>query len=312
VLAGGPVWRLLVDHRAPGRARALPLRFLAAVHRLVLDGRAPVLAVHYPSAGGEVRPDAVWQAFVAVVGEQRAVLDDLVRRPCQTNEVGRCAGLIGGFLRVAAETGLPLRVLEVGASAGLSLRWDAFRYGGGGASWGPPDSPVSLEGLWVQAPAHLDAAVAVVERRGCDPEPLDPTSAEGRLALSASLWADQTERFARLRGAIEVARAVPARVERASVDAWLPDVLAAPRRGRVAVVYHSVVQEYLGAAVRRRMEATLEAAGAAATSQAPLAWLRLEPVSALRRHGINLTLWPGGQERLLGTCGAHGGDVHWR
>jgi hypothetical protein len=38
--------------------------------------------------------------------------------------------LIGGFLRVAAMTRRPLRLLEVGSSAGLNLRWDHYRYEG--------------------------------------------------------------------------------------------------------------------------------------------------------------------------------------
>ncbi len=37
----------------------------------------------------------------------------------QTNEVQRSAVLVPGFLRVAARTGLPLRIREIGSSAGL-------------------------------------------------------------------------------------------------------------------------------------------------------------------------------------------------
>ena len=46
--------------------------------------------------------------------------------------------IVGGFLAVAAHTGLPLRTFEVGASAGLNLRWDRFFYEARGATWGPP------------------------------------------------------------------------------------------------------------------------------------------------------------------------------
>jgi hypothetical protein len=34
---------------------------------------------------------------------------------------------VGAFLLLARETGMPLRILEVGASAGLLLRWDHYR-----------------------------------------------------------------------------------------------------------------------------------------------------------------------------------------
>jgi hypothetical protein len=279
---------------------------MAAVHRLVLAGRAPGLARHYPSAGGDASAEGAWRAFRDLLEEQGRELAPLVTLRCQTNEVGRAAALAFGFLDVAAATGLPLRVLEVGASAGLNLRWDRFRYGGGGASWGDAASPVDLTGLWAEPPEHADVRVEVVERRGCDLRPVDPTSEEGRLALRASVWADQLQRFARLDGALELAARVPAAVDAASLEDWLPEQLAAPSPGVATVVYHSVVDEYLPSETRRAFHAVLEDAGARATADAPLAWLRLEPTTELRHHGVRLRTWPGRRERLLATCGAHG------
>src|SRR5438034_5449361 len=109
------------------RASALALRFMGAVHRLVLEGRAPALARHYPSAGGEAGLEGAWAAFRDTLEQHRDTLRALVTSPVQTNEVGRSAALLGGFLLVARETGLPLRLLELGASAGLNLRWDHYR-----------------------------------------------------------------------------------------------------------------------------------------------------------------------------------------
>ena len=311
VEAGGPAWAVLASHVAPGRGGALALRFMAAVHRLVLTGQAPQLARHYPSAGGDAGVPGAWPALRALLAEPTARLRELVARPCQTNEVGRAAALVGGFLQVAAATGLPLRLLEVGASAGLNLRWDRFRYGGGGAAWGPAGSPVDLSGLWLAPPPHTDVAVRVVERRGCDPQPVDPTTEEGRLTLTASVWADQLERLARLRGALRLAAQVPATVDAASADEWLPRVLANPSAGVATVVYQSVVDEYLSGHVRARFGEVLADAGRRATSRAPLAWLRQEAISGLHHHGVTLTTWPGDAERRLATCGAHGSDVRW-
>ncbi len=306
----GPTWRVLSAHLAPGRGDALALRFLAAVHRLVLTGRAPALARHYPSAGGSPGPSA-WEDLRALVEEQGPSLSELVALPCQTNEVGRAAALVGGFLAVAARTGLPLRILEGGASAGLNLRWDRFRYGGGGAAWGPLDSPVDLSGHWTAPPPHLDAEVTMVERRGCDRSPVDPFTEEGRLALSASVWADQPHRLALLRGAIAIAERLPAPVDEAPLEAWVAKVLAEPRPGVATVLYHSVVAEYLPQAARSSLEEAIAAAGRRATAAAPLAWLRLEPETDVRRHALTLTLWPDGEEAVLGTCGAHGTAVRW-
>ncbi len=307
--AGGPTWAVLETHLRPGRGDALALRFMAAAHRLVLTGRAPSLALHYPSVGGDAGLAGAWDALRALLESDGESMRELAARPCQTNEVGRCAPLLFGFLETAARTGLPFRLLEVGASAGLNLRWDLFRYGGGGASWGPVDSPVDLSGFWTDAPEFADTPIEVVERRACDLRPLDPGSAEDRLTLQSSVWADQTARFARLRGAFELAARVPAAVEAESLHEWLPAQLAARRAGVVTVVYHSVVDEYLPEAARHAFHEALEEAGARATADAPLSWVRLEPASSIREHAVTLRLWPGGGARRLALSGAHGTGV---
>jgi hypothetical protein len=311
--SGGVTWRILATY-ADGNPDddALALRLMAAVHRLVLTRDAPRLALHYPSVGGSAGVDGATEAFAALLAERPDDVRDLVALRCQTNEVGRCAALVLGFLTVADETRLPLRVLEVGASAGLNLRWDRYRYGRGNRGWGDVDAPVRLDGDW-DAPDHLlDTRVAIAERRGCDPAPIDPLSDAGRLALTASVWADQVRRFERLRGALAVAAAMPVTVDTAPVAAWLPERLFAPAPGVATVVYHSVVLQYLGADERATLHATVDAAGAGASADAPLAWLRMEPERPLRAMAVRLTTWPGGRERLLATAGAHGDPVRWQ
>lgn len=309
--AGGPTWSILSAHAAPGRGDALALRLMAAVHRLVLERRAPELAAFYPSVGGTGDLARVWEVFEHTLAGNLATLARYVERPCQTNEVGRSAGLIVGFLEVSALTGLPLRLLEVGASAGLNLRCDHFRIGGGGVLTGDVDSPVDLSTHWKVPPPFAADGIVVVDRRGCDRMPVDPTTAEGRLALTASVWADQSERLDRLRGALELARRHPAIVDRASLDTWTEQQLRGATPGVATVVFHSVVSEYLPDLVRARFVEALRAAGRRAAADRPLAWVRLEPISTLRHHGVQMTLWPGGQTRTLARCGAHGTDVEW-
>ena len=62
----------------------------------------------------------------------------------QTNEIARSAMLLPGFLTVAHETGLPLELVEIGASAGLNLLFDRFHYRYGDAEWGQNASPARL------------------------------------------------------------------------------------------------------------------------------------------------------------------------
>jgi hypothetical protein len=306
--AGGPAWAVLEGQEADPKEShaALALRLMGSVHRLVLEGGAPDLARHYPSAGGT--PGDVWPAFRAVLDEHRDELRDLVERPVQTNEVGRSASLLGGFLTVARETRLPLRLLEIGASAGLNLRWDRYRYDSNGWSWGDSTSPVRFTDVFEDAtPESVDCGVS--DRAGCDLAPVDPTTEEGRLTLLSYVWPDQAERLERLRGALEVARRVPATVERADAAGWLEERLADPLSGTATVVFHSIVFFYLDDAARARVRGLMAEAGERATGSAPIAWLFLEMES--QRFVVRLRLWPDGEERALATSTAQGPPVRW-
>lgn len=289
------------------------LRFAGALHRLVLERQAPVLALHYPSVGGTAGLAGLWEAAREVV-ETEARLPALVRRPVQTNEVGRSAVLYGGLQHVVARTGRPVRLLEVGASAGLNLRVDGYAYQVGGRVLGDPDSPVRLAEPWQGVHPPYEP-IQVVERRGCDPAPLDPGSTEDRLTLTSYVWADQVDRLERLRGALEVAQALPAPVEALPGSRFLADALAAPVPGVVTVVWHSVVWQYLEPHERLIMSELMDRAGDRATPDAPLARLFLEPerVGAGKfRFTVELTTWPGRTRTVLAVAQGHGPPVVWK
>ncbi len=309
--AGGPVFALLEPHAGSTFADAYPLRMLGGLHRLALDGDAPELTRHLPSTGGDGDEDEVWAALSAIVAAPPAVLLDALTRPPQTNEVGRSASLIGGFLLLAEEHGLPLRVLEIGSSAGLNLRFDHFRYEQGDAGFGPPASPLQFSGCWPLRLPPFDATLAVTSRRGCDVDPIDITNPADRITLLSYIWPDQAERFARTAAAIDIAASVPAVVERADAAAWLFSQLAPAVDDQATVVFHSIMWQYLSKTTRKGIRELLDAAGAAATNCAPLAWLRLEPRKDLTYPELRLTTWPGGEERLLANCSFHLGPVEW-
>ena len=304
--AGGPVADVLGGHEDDPADSMLALRLMGAVNRLVLRGAEPALGELYAAA--ERKPEAEWAEFRTVVGRNAAGLRELVESPVQTNEVGRCAALLPGFLAVAAATGQPLRLLEIGASAGLNLRWDSYRYSAGDFAWGPADSPVRLD-FELTGELHPDppATVEVAERRGCDAAPVDAATAEGRETLLAYVWPDQRERLDRLRAALELAASLPVAVDRESAAAWIERQLAEPAAGRATVVFHSIVFQYLSEAERAAFESHICEAAARATADAPLAWLRMEPAGELAE--VRLTIWPDGEERLLGRAGYHGSPV---
>jgi hypothetical protein len=287
---------------------------MAAVHRLVLVGDAPDLARFYPSAAERLADGDPWPAFRATLAADAARIRELVDRPCQTNEVGRSGALVGGFLVVAAETGLPLRVLEIGSSGGLNLRWDQYRYEAEEWAWGDPASPVRFTGLFEGRSRPPPAPAEVVQRAGCDSDPVDIASEDGRLTLMASTWPDQAGRFPHLRGALEVAARVPATVEPADAASWLGVRLGERREGVATVVFHSIVMQYLGRDGRDRVAEVLAEAGRRATPQAPLARLQLEPTDADPSRGeflVGLETWPAGEERLLARAHPHGPPVEW-
>jgi hypothetical protein len=181
---GGPTLAVLEGREGDPYESMLQLRLMGAVHRLALEGRAKELAAAYPSTGGQGDPDSIWDAFRRTVERHPDDVRELIEHPVQTNEPGRARALVGGFLTAAEETDLPLRLLELGASAGLNLRWDGYRYEAGRWEFGDPGSPVRFRDFFEDEarPPRL-AGIEVVERAGCDAVPVDATSEEGRLTL---------------------------------------------------------------------------------------------------------------------------------
>ena len=310
VAAGGPVARLLEGWEGHPVLDALSMRLLGAVHVEVLAGRAPELAAHYPSAGGVADGGAAWPAFVALVEERRELLRGRLVTQVQTNEVRRCAALLGGFLTLAEETGLPLRLLELGSSAGLNLLWDRYRYELGPHRWGDPAAKLCLRADWEGPPPPLEAPLRVASREGCDRAPVDLTDPEQRLRLEGFVWPDQPDRLALLRGAIAVARLEPPRVIRARARDWVGAALGTPVPGCVTALFQSVMWWYLPAEERDAVTAQVEAAGLRASAEAPLAWLRMEG-SRPEHTEIRLRTWPGGQDRQLALAQWHGRWVKW-
>lgn len=308
VAADGPIATLLEPVAEAPFGDAVILRYLAALHLLVLDGRAPALAAHFPSAGGSPGRGLAPAVRTASI-ENRAEIATRLAQGVQTNEVGRSAALLGGYLEVA-RLGLPLRVLEVGASAGLNLLFDRYRYlDSHGGSFGPASSALVFDRPWFASAPDLATPIEVVERRGSDVAPIDVASAEGRLRLRSFVWGDQLDRLARLDAALAVAAADPPVVDRAPAPAWLVDRLAERRPGCATVVSHSIMFQYLSDEGRRAMLAAIDAAGRAATDDAPFAWLRLEPGGD--QAELRLTTWPGGTTHLLGRSSYHGPPVVW-
>lgn len=312
VRAGGVFATILSGHENDSGRLAVPLRLLGGLHRLALDGSAPQLRRWYPSTGGWWDAEAAWPDITLAASDHAEQLRATLDQPPQTNEVGRAAALIGGLLTLGNRFALPVRLFEIGCSAGLNLRADHYRYRYSGGHWGPPDSPVAIDDAW-RGPLPPAAAIEIVERHGYDIAPLDATSRDGELTLLSYVWPDQPERLDRLRGAISIARRVPAELQlRNAVDA----VAGLPvEGGALTVLWHSIMWQYLSADDQAAVRAGIDAVGAHARRDAPFAHLTLEPQrrtpDAPVEFAVRARCWPGGDDTLLGVCSPHGPPVVW-
>lgn len=279
---------------------ALPLRLVGGLRALALSGDAPDLAALF-----EGRGDPVPVVAAALRDHDEALLAWLDGPP-QTNEPGRSAALMLGLMRAARRFGHPLDILEIGSSAGLNLLIGRYAMDLGGTRIGPPKSPVLLAPDW-RGPSPEPADVEVASTRGVDVAPLDLTDPADADRLRAYVWADHPDRYTRLDAAIAMFAADPPLLERGDAAEWVEARLAEPQpAGRTRVLMHSVVWQYLGPERQRRIAAALDAAGARATDDRPLAWVRLEPDRDLARHFVHATFWPGGETHLLAVSHPHG------
>lgn len=293
---------------------SVPLRFCGALHALVLSGRDARLAAAYPPT--ETDPESLWAAIEASLTEHAAFIAEWMRSPPQTNEVRRSSALYAGLCVAAAKTGLPLRLMELGASAGLNLICDAYGYRYGAISAGAAQSKLLLEPEWRGEPLlpEIAAPFDVAARQGCDLNPLGVHDAQDRLRLTAYLWADQADRLARTGSAIDIARSGDFAFDIARQDAagWLADQIARPADGTARVVMHSIAWQYFPADTQAVCRSIIEEAGAAATAHTPLAWLSMEADGGADGAALTLRLWPGDSSLDLGRADFHGRWIDWR
>ncbi len=198
-----------------------PNVFFAAVQFLLLNGVKHSLAEHYARAGREgpaASGETAWRDFRSFCVEHAAPLEKLIGRGrTQTNEVGRSALLYPALSFAAEEAGgMPLFTIDAGASAGLNLLWDRYRYryvfeDGAVVERGNADSRVFLE-CEIRGkgrPPLPEEFPAVARRIGIDLHPIDPADAAEACWLRSLLWPDRPERVERMELAIETARQDP-------------------------------------------------------------------------------------------------------
>ena len=284
---------------------SLPLRIAGGLHALILLERAPELTASYPP--NHVSDDQLGAAALAALNNHESFLLDWVKSPPQTNEVRRSAALIATGHWLAGRYDLPFIVSELGASAGLNLMWDKFAVHTSAGRLGPANAPLTLRPDWSGTlPAR--ARLRVTDRRGVDLNPLDSRKPDHALRLLAYLWPDQPHRAELTRAAIATQDAP---VDRGDAIDWLAQRLLSVPAGHLNLIYHTIAWQYFPSDVALRGTRIIEAAGARATSETPLAWLALESDANPDGAALTLRLWPGDQTILLGRSDYHGRWVRW-
>jgi hypothetical protein len=180
----------------------------------------------------------------------------ILARRTQTNEPARCATLLPALAQLPP----PLALIEVGASAGLTLLFDRYSYDFAGhrITGSDPLAPVlrcEPRGQ-VPLPARLPE---ITWRAGLDLNPLDVTSDDDVRWLSCLVWPGEGDREQRLAAAIAAARRDPPVVHRGDLRTDLPALAAQAPAGATLVIYHSAVLAYLTPADRRRFAGTVHA-----------------------------------------------------
>lgn len=301
--------RRIAGWQGPPLADALPLRAAGGIHALHLSQAAHELAPIYADSE-DINDNAI---IAGVVARHEAALLPWLDGPPQTNEAGRSSNFIAAMLWLA-DKGLPPRFdcLEIGSSGGINLMIDRYHYDLGGVHVGPQPGPMAFKPEWRgnHPPQH---AIEFAGLKGCDVAPVDLTDPAQALRLKAYIWPEHHVRFARMEAAIATATEDPPQLVHANAADFVEAELARPQAdGTTRVLMHSIVWQYVPADQQASVTAAMEAAGARATADRPLAWIALEANRMVHHHELVVRYWPGGGEpQKLAHAHAHGAWVEW-
>ncbi|WAT18833.1 DUF2332 domain-containing protein [Aurantiacibacter sp. MUD11] len=290
---------------------AMPLRIAGGFHYLLLTGEEERLADIY--AGRMTDQAAIDAMVVDIVERHDHTLLPWLDGPPQTNEAGRSASVMAGLLWLSGKLGPKFELVEIGASAGVNTMMARYFYDLGGTTAGPSLSSIRIKPEWRGAPPPQNP-VETVGIRGCDVAPIDLTDAAQALRLKAYIWPEATARIARMDAAIAMAEKMPPDLVRMDAGDFVEERLAEQQEpGVTRVLFHTVMWQYLPPATRERITAMMEAAGAKASAEKPLAWIRVETNRATFRHELTVRYWPGGEEWVqLAEAHPHGAWVEWQ
>jgi hypothetical protein len=252
---------------AQGRPEQYPtFLFFGAVHHLLLSGTDHELASFYPSiVGDRARPaEDAGPALVSFCATHEPELAGLLRtRLVQTNHVQRALNLRLGLSVIAREVSEPIHLIEVGASAGLILRYDRYGYLVGDQRFGDQKSPVQLQAHWyggIPVP-DLDALPTLASVTGIDLHPIDTRDPDTRHWLEALIWPENHHQRDLLAAALELVAADPPTIHTGDVIDVGPLLASHLPPGEPRVVFHCATRLHIHESRRAHFDQAIAAFG---------------------------------------------------
>jgi hypothetical protein len=276
-----PTLELLL-HRRNGQQPSFLL--FGAVHYLMLDGIRHPLREFYPSlADSAADPEAAGPAFIDFCRTHRDALEELIRtRLVQTNVVKRALCLTIALRTIRKRTDRPVHLIEVGASAGIHLHFDRYRYRVSGREFGHPDAPLTIETEWRgEGPSpDLSELPAIATRIGIDLNPVDATDARQRLWLRALVWPEDQHKANLLEAALRTVADDPPTILAGDAIDVCPTLARSLPPDEPRLVFHAATRMHVPENRRARFDEAIDALG----ENAPLYHAWQEPASA-PHHG---------------------------
>lgn len=222
---------------------------LAKIVKLPVAKRQPVLLLTCARVAGvplrpfaTARPDfiALWPSIARLAKS----------RSTQTNDPRRCSPLLIALNQIRG----PIALIEVGASAGLTVIPDHYSY-----DWQAKGRTVRADPVSGPSPVTLTATVSgwganpptipkVVYREGIDLNPLDVSDVDDREWLEALVWPEQSDRLEMVRSAADLVAGVAPRMTAGDALDQLRAAVARARKSNpkaTVVVWSPAVLVYL-------------------------------------------------------------------
>ena len=312
----------LLLEASPGQWR--PNLLLAALHFLVLEHPDEPFSRLYGTVGGSYTEgtDPMPAAREFIDAHRRAVEELVSVRSTQTNEVNRSCLWFGAVRAAAAD--LPHRriaFVEVGASAGLNLAFDRYRYDyGDDRVRGVGTSPVELR-CRLDGSLPLDAPLDIAHRVGLDRSPVDLADPVERRWLKACIWPEQPERHARFDAAADLCIADPPTIVADDAVDGIADVVESVPDDAHVVIVHSWVMTYLSRERRAAFDSVVDLIGAdrdvtriSAEGEGVVDWVPHDPEHPEPQTVVGMRRYRDGRraDERAGTCHPHLAWLRWR